>query len=147
MPANVPVGMWNARAISAALSYAKTGKEQVVVSFAILDGPGEGQQIRWTGWFTDKTFERTIRSLRYCGWKGDDLSDLSTVGELDCQVTVEHESYEGKSHAKVAWVNALGGNLKSMATVDAAGFASRMLPRIAALKSEGPTEDDGEVPF
>ena len=147
MPANVPVGTWNARAISAALSYAKTGKEQVVVSFAILDGPGEGQSVRWTGWFTEKTFERTICSLRYCGWKGDDLSDLSTVGESDCQVTVEHDSYDGKSHAKVSWVNALGGNLKPMATIDAAGFASRMLPKIAALKSKGQNEDDGEVPF
>ena len=147
MPANVPVGTWNARASSAVLSYAKTGKEQVVVSFVILDGPGEGQPIRWTGWFTEKTFERTIRSLRYCGWKGDDLSDLSTVGESDCQVTVEHESYEGKSHAKVAWVNALGGNLKPMASVDAAGFARQMLPRIAAMKSEGQPEDDDSVPF
>lgn len=142
----VQAGTWSARALHGNISYTKTGKEQVTVQFALLDGPDKDRQVTWTGFFTEACFERTIKSLRYTGWKGDDLSDLSTIGDADCQVTVEHQSYEGKTYARVAWVNSVGGVTGTpMATSAMADFARKMQPKIAQM---GPSErDTDDVPF
>lgn len=50
----------------------KDGNPQVAVTFAILDGSQQGRRSTWFGYFTEKTTKRTIESLRYCGFKGDD---------------------------------------------------------------------------
>lgn len=142
----VQAGTWAAKPLRGTISYTKTGKEQVTVHFALLDGPDKDRQVAWTGFFTDACFERTIKSLRYTGWKGDDLSDLSTIGDADCQVTVEHQSYEGKTYARVAWVNPAGGMIGTpMATSEMADFARTMQPRIAGMTPAG--GHDSDVPF
>ena len=105
----IPVGKWSAVPTGAALGETKDGKEQVGVSF---DLPDVGRSITWYGYFTEKTARRTIESLRYCGWKGDDLSDLSSIGtdpSVEVQLVIEHDTYEGVTRAKVTWVNAPGG--------------------------------------
>jgi hypothetical protein len=115
----VPVGIYRAVAVPVQLedgeSYVqfgetKEGKPQVAVCFAILDGPCQGRRLTWYGFFTEKTVERTIQSLRYCGFKGDDLALLVTQKlTQEVSVTVGHNTYEGKTTARVDWVNAPGG--------------------------------------
>jgi hypothetical protein len=90
--------------------FTKENKRQIAVCFEVIDGDYIGHKLTWFGYFTEKTTERTIQALRYCGFRGD---DLMTVNEqaLDqaVSITVEHAEYNGKISAKIAWVNAPGG--------------------------------------
>ena len=97
-----------------------------------------GQKIAWFGYFaTEKNAKRTIESLRYCGFKGE---DLAAAGEqtLDQRVslTIEHDEYDGKVRAKVAWVNGQGGGgykiEKPMAGDELRRFAASLKQHVKA---------------
>lgn len=104
---------------------------QVLVYFEILEGPHTGVIVPWFGYFTKKTYERTLQSLRYCGMRG---SDLSTLNEQDLdqvvQIAVEHNEYNDRIMPRVAWVNRLGsGTVKlnnPMSKSDLRAFAAQM---------------------
>lgn len=88
----------------------KAGAPQVAITFAILDGPHAGRRAPWFGSFSADAIKRTIESLRYCGFKGEELADLLTQKiNQEVSITVEHNEWQGKVTAKVAWVNAAGG--------------------------------------
>lgn len=133
-------GTYRGKATRGKLGLTSTGKEQVAVEFTFTDPPG--QRLTWFGFFTDGTFDRTIESLRACGWKGNDLSEFSHPDgalpagmENEVELVVEHEEYEGKVRARIAWVNS-GGGLALKTALDegqARAFAARMKGRIAAL--------------
>lgn len=112
------------------------GKTQVAVCFQILEGPQSGQYITWYGYFTGKAEKITLKALRACGWKGDDLMQL---GELDQRVSIviENEEHEGKTHAKVQWVNAPGGGIalkNPLGNEELRMFAAKMKARAAESK-------------
>lgn len=133
-------------------------KKQVVVTFRLTSPEVAGQHLAWFGFFTEKTWERTIESLRYCGFRGDDLSELpNQVLSSEVQLVVEHEEWEGRTRAKVAWVNRSGGvQLKNpMKQDDLKRFAAMMKSRVRGV-SEAPAvpppgrepgSDDGDDPF
>lgn len=97
-------------------SKASTGNRSVLIYFEILEGDHRGRRLPWFGYFTKGTSKRTVESLRYCGFKGNDLTDLDNQ-ELNQQVSiqVEHDTYQGdnddapKTRVRVAWVNRAGG--------------------------------------
>lgn len=95
----------------AALGMTGNGKECVGVEFEFVGQDGQTHYLPWYGYFTEKTTERTIESLRFCGWTGTDLGNLSEIGQADVKVNivVENEEYEGKTRAKIQWVNRAGG--------------------------------------
>lgn len=128
-------GTYRARAVAGGLGETSTGKEQVGVDFQLLDPAFEGQHITWFGYFTDKTQESTIRTLRTCGWNGDDLTDLSGIDANDVHLVIENEEYEGKWRPRVRWVNPVGGlALRSaMEPNKARAFAAKMRGAIAAV--------------
>jgi hypothetical protein len=133
-------GNYRARAIQGVLSETKGGKEQVAVEFELLDEGFVGQKITWYGYFTEKTWERTIKSLRACGWYGDDISQLDGLSANEVSLVVEREEYEGKVRAKVQWVNSLDGGIAvaPMAPERAKRFAQTMRGQILAMeKAEG----------
>lgn len=141
-------GTYKARAVSAALEKsAQKGTEQVNVTFRTESG----ETIHWIGFFTEKTQARTIESLMLCGWNGDDFATFAGVDKNDVNIVVEHEMYEGKSRARVAWVNdpnrPVGG--KPMEQAEVMSFAERMRAQVAALKaSKGQSEMGGtSFPF
>src|ERR1700737_157979 len=111
----LPKGRYRAKAVDAQLGFSPNkGTEQVVVEFEILDEEHAGERITWIGYFAENTSERTIESLRICGWKTDDVSDLRGIGDNEVQLVVEHEPYQGKTFARVQFVNRIGGiNMKS----------------------------------
>jgi hypothetical protein len=116
------------RAIEWDLGYSESGKEQVAVAFQLEEGVDAGQRITWRGYFTEKTTERTLQSLRYCGWDGINLADLTGLDKNLVQLVIENEEYNGKTYSKVAWVNQLGGlALKNRMDDKArAAFAAKM---------------------
>lgn len=95
-----------------------------------------GGSLTWTGWLTGGATEITVKALRAMGWQGDDLSDLSTVGSVDCELVVEEEEYNGKWYPKIKFVNVPGGGAKFGAPMDAAkkrAFAARMRGEVMAV--------------
>lgn len=134
------IGKHRARAVATKLGYASTGTAQVALQFAVVtnDGTQEtGETIAAYLYLSDAAFDRSIEALRHCGWKGDDLSDLSTVGSQDCEIDVADEEYNGETKRKVKWINGLGrGELRmaeEMGPNDAKRFAAEMKAKIAAL--------------
>lgn len=91
-----------------------TGTQFVLVTFDLLnpDDKLSGESVSWQGWLTDKTSERTIQSLLYCGWDGEDWDTFEGIDRNKVELVVEHEEYEKdgqmRTAAKVAWVNQIG---------------------------------------
>lgn len=178
----VPAGQYRAVAVPASVDgqkmWAQFGRSkekltpQVAVFFALLDeGPYRGRRLLWMGYFTENSTDRTIEALRLCGFKGDDLAALPSQDlDLEVSVTVENEEYEGKTRAKIAWVNAPGGGLKMsnpMNPTDLRKFAAQYKAKVKAkavvegqrvaapsaaasvapAEDPEPPEDKGDDPF
>lgn len=133
------LGKHPARAVGGALGTTQKGTEQVGVEFVFTDGPNKDKRITWYGYFSEKTIDRTIESLRYAGWKGTDLSDLSDLSAENTPVVelvLETEDYNGKSTVRVSWVNRFGGGgvaIKDKMDAGAAkSFAERMKAHVIA---------------
>jgi hypothetical protein len=119
---------------------------QVLMYFEILEeGPYKGLHLPWFGYFTKASYERTMQSLRYCGWRGDDLMDIENQAmDQIVSITVGHNNYEGKVYPRVDWVNRVGGGSvialnDPMSESDARQFAAQMrsyASQIAAVDSE-----------
>lgn len=148
-------GTYRARAVqgSAMLGYSSRDTEQVAVLLRFVDGPYAQHTIGWYGYFSDKTMERTIESLRYMGWRGDDMFDLSTVGDdqaEDVDIVIEHETNDdGEVRARVRWINKPGGGIalkKPMTEAQAKAFATRMRGAVVAYdRKAGQPKNNGGV--
>lgn len=108
-------------------------KEQIAVLFDYVDANGETGSITWYGYFTEKTWERTLDSLRYMGWKGDDLGNLDGLDSNEVELVLDVEEYQGKRRTKVQWVNRLQALAlqNPMDQKERQSFASKMRGRIA----------------
>jgi hypothetical protein len=126
----IPAGTYRARCKSAELCLTSSGKEQIQAMFELIDPDFDKETVPWWGFFTEKTAERTMQSLRYCGWRGDDITDLDGVTANEVEIVVEHNDYNGKVNARVAWVNRIGSGgiqVKSpMAETARKAFARKM---------------------
>ena len=146
-------GRYRARATDAKLGVAQTGSDTVAVAFELLDHPG--QHITWYGYFTEKTVERTMESLRYCGWENDDVSNLSGISSNEVELVIEHEDdKEGKPRARVKWINKTGSSKAQLKTemndAQKKSFASKMKGYALASRAKIPPKSDtngDDLPF
>jgi hypothetical protein len=131
-------GIYPARAKAWVVNNAGTGTPQVVVEFALL-GEYEGQSRAWYGFLTEKAWERTIESLRYCGWKGDDLyADFTGLDANEVDIEIAHEpDQKGVMRERVKWVNKRGGlAVKApMPPEQLKAFAAQMKAKIRAKEA------------
>lgn len=151
----IQAGRFIAHAHVAKLGTTETGKDQIGVQFRLDEGPDEGELVSWYGYFTDKAVQRTLESLRHCGFVGYDLNVFDGTPEAtsrllprSVELDIEIEEYEGKSRPKVRWVNAAGGMpfvKKEMDAARRAAFASAMKGTLMALETNGSNLED--VPF
>lgn len=137
-------GTHKARAREWALGHSSTGKEQVAVEFVLIGGEHDGSSITWYGYFTDGAVDRTLDSLRHCGWNGEGFPDLTGLDKNEVQLVIEQEEYQGQWHDKVKWVNKAGGVAMKdpMTPQQATSFAQRMKGKLMAHKATygGPRE-------
>lgn len=153
-------GTYKAKAFEAMLGKsAKKGTPFVGVKFRVTEGEFAGQTVKWEGYLSEtlggrskKTpAERTIESLQYCGWSGDDLSifasgALQGIDTNEVELVVEMEQYEDnqtgetRESPKVQWVNRPGGGVQFAGeAVDAAtakAFGARFRGLALKLKAE-----------
>lgn len=94
------------KARAAEFAYGKSnGNECIAVRFEFVGGPHEGKSIQWFGYFTPKTEDRTLESLRHAGWVGADMAALDGLGTTEVELAIADEEYDGKVRSKVQWVN------------------------------------------
>lgn len=122
----------------------KEGTKHVLIYFELLDGPNAGTHLPWFGYFTKNSYERTLKSLRLIGWKGNDVADAASQPlNQKVSVSVGHNENpnNGRTYARIDWVNRLGsGTIKMgdpMSAADVRSFS-------ASLRSKTPPEEDGE---
>lgn len=64
----------------------------------------------WQGYWTDKTAEKTSEQLVTLGFSGNTLDDMNKEDALEVgkevSCAVEHNTWDGKTTARVAWINA-----------------------------------------
>lgn len=166
---------YRAKAKEWTLAESSTGKPMVVVMFDILTEGAAEKALTWRGFFTEKTTDRTIESLRFMGFEGDDLSQLKGLDRNEVDLVVEDEEYTDENgqpqlSAKVQWVNKpralmvknamVGDGLKAFAAsmkeafraADAAAGKRAPPPQRAAAASgprtpEPPPLGDEDLPF
>jgi len=157
-------GKYRAKARQGVLDEVGEGTPRVAVEFILSDADWQGQGITWHGYLTDKTYERTVLGLRYCGWEGDDLSDLSGIDKNEVELVIENETNDdGATYPRVRWVNKVNRLIvkNPMSPERAKQFAAAMKSKVRAVdaangqrkKPSGPpssepppvTEDD--IPF
>ena len=136
----IAAGKHKARAVEGAL--VEVGDKQtpaVSVIFEIIDGDAAGDRIKWDGWLTEKTADRTMESLRYCGWNTDMLDDLAGVTDNEVSLTIEPEVNErdGKTYARVKWVNRVGGGASINDMQRVAGASAKALAQRFAAAARG----------
>lgn len=145
-------GRHAAKAIDIDMGYAETGTPQYAVAFELVE---TRETITWYGYMSEKAAERTLQSLRYCGWQGNDpgaisAADLTEEVELD----IQEDEYKGETRMKVQWVNRRGGGAVLKSRMDESqrkafgdqfrGLAMKVKPVPQTRKSE--TGDD-DTPF
>lgn len=125
-------GHQKARAAEWAIGVASTGNKQVAIDFELSDGK---EHITWYGSLSEAAFDRTIESLRYCGWEGDDLSNLAGLDKNEVSLDIGWDDYGGQNRLKVNWVNRVGGVAMKdqLAGDELRAFAAQMKSRIAAI--------------
>lgn len=105
-------GRYRAQAKGHRYGKSSSGNEYVEVQFVLLEGPDEGAYITWFGHFSEKTEKRTVDSLLYAGWNGNDFFNLPGLGTKEVSLVLEEDTYEGTTRTRVAWVNSpFGGGL------------------------------------
>jgi hypothetical protein len=142
----IRAGTYKARAKEWAFGLSQTGKEQIAITFDILDEEERGETITWYGYFSDAALNRTVEALHYCGWDGDNLEQIGHLKDHEVQLVVEDEEYEGKVRTKVRWVNAIRDQLPPEEQRD---IAQRICDRILAKKRAAaePSSRDDDLPF
>ena len=151
-----PAGRFRATAKEGDYGYAKTGTEQVAVLFELETG----SRLTWYGYLTEKTQDRTIESLLHCGVSN--IETLAGLGSKEVELVVQHEAdQEGKTRARVAFVNALGSGGVAMKTRMSDGARKSVAARLKgnfmkmqreqgvapALKRDDAPLADDDIPF
>lgn len=119
------------------------GTPYVAVNMEIVgEGEQAGRHIAYIGYFTENTTQRTVESLRYMGFKGNELATAITQKlDNEVEIVVEHEEYDGKWRAKVAWVNRVGGGAFKLAEPMNKGalakFSAQMKGSVQQVPEEG----------
>ena len=101
-----PAGQFEATISNHGYSMTSTGTHQFWVQFETKAG-----SLRGFFFLSDKAIEHTIAKIRAMGYDGDNLEELADgtrLAGLMCLVTVEHDNYNGKTSAKVSFVDAWG---------------------------------------
>ena len=146
----IPAGTYDAEVISDALfsNSSKKGSPQVAASLRT-----EAGDITWIGYLSDRALPYTEANLATMGYDGESAASIKGA---KVQIVVEHEEYDGKTQARVAFINEAGGGLARftpMSTTEESLVKARLkaaaLARKAAKGAQnalpGPAADD--VPF
>lgn len=125
------------------------GSAYVRVVLKITEGDYAGRLLTKDLYFTDKTWERSIKSLQAMGWKGEDISQVEGIDQNEVSITIEEKPQTDRDGAirtdpqgnaiyrnEVAWINARG--VQPMDAAKKLSFVEEMKAKMRQLAgSEG----------
>lgn len=141
-------GTYRAKAVETMIGKSSNkGTPFVGVMFEVVGGEFNGQRVKWEGYLTEATAERTIESFQHMGWTGDDISifakpdGLKTLTtEVDLVVEMEPSQDGTKHYPKVQWVNRVGHgprfNGEALNAAEAAAFGQKYRGLALSLKAK-----------
>jgi hypothetical protein len=157
MTQRVSAGTYRGRAIAGTEQYGTTsnGNDQIVLDLDLID---LGEKVSTFLVFSDKSAPYSLERLRACGWKGDDLSNLSGIDANEVNVEVKYEMYQGDEKMKVQILT--GGGVVLKDKLDDKGrraFAARYAklakatPTVSSVSPQSPRQaasagNDADVP-
>ena len=126
-------GTYKARILKETFQFgeSESGKPQMTMMVMIPD----------LGTFTTSLFfsaeaaPYSLPKLKAAGWKGNDLSDLSGLGDSDVLVTIKYETYEGRQQMRVELAG--GANFSPAKPLSQADFAKKVQAITSAMKGGG----------
>lgn len=121
------------------------GDLQAVITFYVSQKAGE---ISYYGGFSEKGREYTINNLITCGLKGNNPAGELELGKK-VEIVVKHEEYEGKTRAKVKFINPIGGGaFKNLVSKDLAlAKLSELEGAVMGARQRLNIVDQDEIPF
>lgn len=158
-------GTYRAKALETMIGKSsKKGTPFVGVMFGITAGEFEGQKVKWEGYLTEATAERTLESFQHMGWTGDDVSVFAKpegikalTNEVDLVVEMEPSEDGTKHYPKVQWVNRVGSgpkfNGEALNAAEAAAFGQKYRGLALSLKAKQGTTNatksvaEDDIPF
>lgn len=121
-----------------------------VLSFEILRGPQAGQHISAFLYFGDRSVDRSMESLRACGFSGEDLDKfIDQNPDIEAQIVVEHETYEGKTRARVKWINSASRGFvleKPLDQKELRMFSAQMKAKLKTIKEVSGKKAERQAP-
>jgi len=135
-----PEGVYDAEVIDHGLTETRnTGTPQVAVRFRTDHG-------EITGYFflTDRAIEHTVEKLHAMGFRGRSFAELNNnvlVGNR-CSITVQHEEYQGRTKARIAFVNEEG--YEAQAEIRKSEAVARTASQFDALLRRSAGNDSGQ---
>lgn len=141
----ITAGLHRAVLRGASLAHSTNNKAEVGLGFEIV-GEGDPDAGRFITDFnypeaSDISGDIFVEKTRLVGYAGDDLEEfvqLAKDGKLvnEVDLVVEHDLYNGKTNAKVKYVNRVGGGMlvpkNPMAPHEVKSFATRMKAKFKA---------------
>src|SRR6185312_10835687 len=126
----IPEGDYPVKPVKHRWGWSSGKYPQIGISLQITDGEYKGRRLTWYATFSDAAAEWTIKGLRALGMVGDDAEqNIGTIYTSDALATavVAHETYEGKTRAKVKFINGADIVMKEeMSPSELKAFSQRM---------------------
>ncbi len=137
----LPEGDYPVKAVKHRMGFSGNENEQIGILLNVTDGEYKGRRLLYYGTFTDAGMEFTIKAMRALGMQGDDIErDAHTMYTSNAQAVavVQHETYQGKTRAKVKWINGADVVMKhEMNPNELSAFSKRMKANFARYGSTG----------
>ncbi len=132
------VGTHKARAKEWDFGVSSNGNEQVAILFEITQGEHAGKTRTWFGSFSDAAIDRTLDSMRHCGWDGDSLANVENLQNNEVEIVIEEEEYQGKRREKIKWINKPAGLKLQHQLAGSArdAFAAKLRGKVIAHKKK-----------
>jgi hypothetical protein len=139
----IEAGKYRAKADATTAQWTKSSQKGTrAIEMMFVVEPGEncaGERVKWTGYFTQSTQERTVESMQYagCTFASGKITDLAGLGSQVVQIVVEIEvSQSGAPKGpRVAWVNDANAGGKPMDDADLSGFEAEMAGVLGLAKA------------
>lgn len=125
----------------------KNFEPQVAVNFSLSTDEGP-QKITYFGYFTEKAAKYTIQNLITCGLKGNHPAGDLEIGK-QVELVIENEAYEGKTRAKVRYINEIGAAKNFVSSDVAKAKLSQFEGMVMEARQNNPKKaaSDDEIPF
>lgn len=162
----IKAGIYTAKLRNYGIKLSGAGKPQIACQFQIIEDE-QVYNLTWYGSFTEKATDNTIKTL--CGVM-DLFAEPSEVEaamdriaeegvdsgllnmDKEYSLVVEHDEYNGKTNAKIRWVNNVGSGQTFEKLAKGMFSGMNLGGAVAAFKAANPSlakkkEDMGNVPF